>query len=399
MRNNFSNCIVSVSIAAAALTCLTSCIFFAYPPKAPINSSEFVTTDGINFVLKGKDFYYVGTNCYYLMVHAADSNLRKHVDEIFDDAAAMGLKIIRTWCFNDGAEQWNALQTFPGVYEEQIFKGLDYVLAKASAVGIRLILVFVNNWKDYGGMQKYIQWKNDSCGASLSHDDFYTDRNIRQWYRNHISTIIHRINTLNGKAYKDDPTIFAWELANEPRCPSDPTGDTLNDWIIEMSAYVKSLDPHHMVTTGLEGFYCKDNGPWWRNGSQGTDFIRNHNISTIDFATVHVWPSYWGMDNKQAISWTEEHIDDAHQILGKPIIIEEFGFYRDDDGLIYNRDNFYQTILNLIYKKRAGGSNFWILYNDNYPDYDGFGIYYPDDTSTVQIITKAAEKMNTFIDF
>lgn len=29
-------------------------------------------------------------------------------------------------------------------------------------------------------------------------------------------------NTINGRLYKDDPTIFAWDLINEPRCDCFP---------------------------------------------------------------------------------------------------------------------------------------------------------------------------------
>lgn len=42
-----------------------------------------------------------------------------------------------------------------------------------------------------------------------------------------FQTILTRKNHLNGIQYKDDPTIFAWELMNEPRCMSDVSGDTL----------------------------------------------------------------------------------------------------------------------------------------------------------------------------
>lgn len=42
-----------------------------------------------------------------------------------------------------------------------------------------------------------------------------------------MQTVLNRVNTFNNITYKDDPTIFAWELMNEPRCPSDSSGDKL----------------------------------------------------------------------------------------------------------------------------------------------------------------------------
>lgn len=101
---------------------------------------------------------------------------------------------------------------------------------------------------------------------------------------------------MTNVAYKDDPTIFAWELMNEPRCLSDPSGDTLQEWIQEMAFYVKSIDPKHLLEIGVEGFYgpsSPDRAIFNPNSfaqQVGTDFIRNHQALGIDFASVHIYP-------------------------------------------------------------------------------------------------------------
>lgn len=42
-----------------------------------------------------------------------------------------------------------------------------------------------------------------------------------------MGTIITRKNTRNDVYYRDDPTIFGWEVANEPANPGDDSGDVL----------------------------------------------------------------------------------------------------------------------------------------------------------------------------
>lgn len=355
---------------------------------------HFVEVDGHRFRLRDRPFYYAGFNTYYMMVYAADPALRYAVDEILFEADDLGLSVLRTWAFNDGAGQWNALQTSPGVYQEFVFEGLDYVLAQAAAYDIKVILSLVNNWDDYGGMNQYVAWSP----TASQHDHFYTDANCRQWYRDHARVVIERVNTYTGRMYRDDPTIFAWELGNEPRCSSDTTGDTLQAWIEEMAAHVKNLDPYHLVTTGSEGFYgpaeaWKNPRTWMKN--QGVDFTRNHAAYDIDFASTHVWPDNYGIDFTESIDWVNGRIADTQTVLGKPLVVSEMGKFRP----LAERDAYFQTWYDAIYASAflggaGAGSNFWILYHDDYPDYDGFGVYYPDDASTLLIIYTEAQKMN-----
>lgn len=73
----------------------------------------------------------------------------------------------------------------------------------------------------------------------------------------------------------------------------------MQDWIEEMSTFVKSIDRNHLITVGLEGFYGPKspkrltvNPEFWASDI-GTDFIRNSKISTVDFASVHIYPDHW----------------------------------------------------------------------------------------------------------
>jgi len=92
-----------------------------------------------------------------------------------------------------------------------------------------------------------------------------------------------------------------------------------------MSTYVKSLDPHHLVTWGGEGFFNGSSDDWAYNGKDGADFYGNLALPNIDFGTFHSYPDWWS----KTVEWTNQWIRDhntASLKLGKPVVHEEYGW-------------------------------------------------------------------------
>src|SRR6185295_12406773 len=208
-------------------------------PRSAAENTGFVDTSGRQLTLQGRPFYLHGTSQYTLFYVS-----QAMVDELLQDASGLGLNVIRTWAFCEGAgENGFCFQPSPGVYDEATFRKLDYVLFRANQLNLRVILPLVNNWNDFGGMNQYLAW----CGSSAGHDDFYVNACTKTLYQDYVRAVLTRVNSYTGLAYKDDPTILAWQLANEPQCESDTTGDRLAAWVAEMAAFVKSIDSNHLL--------------------------------------------------------------------------------------------------------------------------------------------------------
>jgi mannan endo-1,4-beta-mannosidase len=335
---------------------------------------SFVGRRGHEFTLDNGVFYFAGTNNYYL--HYQSEFM---VDDVLKNAVAMGLPVMRTWGFLDGqGANGFIMQSSPGVYPESGYERFDYTVWKAGQLGLKLVVPLVNNWNDFGGMNQYITWF-----GSTNHDDFYTNTDIKNAYKNYVRHFLHRKNRYTGRLMKDEPAIMTWELANEPRCQSDPTGDTLFEWVREMSFFIKSQDQRHLVCVGDEGWLnIAGSTDWTRNGSQGVDWQRNNALPSIDYGTLHLYPDYWGQTNAWSLQWISDHIADGHA-LNKPVVLEEYGWLD-----LTTRDTIYKGWTDAVYQQGGNGDQFWILtglQDDGtlYPNYDGFRVTYPSSTASV----------------
>jgi mannan endo-1,4-beta-mannosidase len=204
------------------------------------SNTTFPGTSGLDFTIDGTAGYFAGSNAYWLAFLTDNDD----VDQALADAESSGLRIMRIWGFNDV----NTVPTDDSVYFQLLADGkatvntgadglerLDYVVSSAESHNIKLIINFVNYWSDYGGMAAYVT----AFGGSLT--SWYTDDESQAAYQNYIKTVISR--------YIDSPAIFAWELANEPRCSSCNVS-VIHDWVASTSAFIKSIDSTHLVAIG-----------------------------------------------------------------------------------------------------------------------------------------------------
>jgi mannan endo-1,4-beta-mannosidase len=403
------------------------------PAADPLLRVEPTDVTHAVFIADGKPFCFAGTNNYYLNFKS-----KVMVDDVLEQSRAMGLEVVRTWGFIDRGsldgsvpsvdgeghkdhvyfQYWDSRANAPAYNEgPDGLVRLDYALAKARAEGLRLLLVLTNNWKDFGGMNQYLEWFD-----LAHHHQFYTDPRARQAYKDWVSHLVHRVNTITKVAYKDDPTIFAWELANEPRCrnygPYDRAQDcqsaVVTSWAGEMSAYIKSIDPNHLVSVGDEGFFERPGGfvvasgalelrsGWQYTGADGVDHDALLALPAVDFGTFHLYPDSWKVDTAWGNQWILDHIA-AAQAANKPTILEEYGVEVERDARnqvtagFPRRRSAYINWNELMLQRGGSASMFWILVGVEpgselgvYKDYDRFSVYNrPGDESAPLLIESA----------
>jgi mannan endo-1,4-beta-mannosidase len=266
----------------AALT-LGLCALATALPATQLSAADtpsIPSRKGTSFVIDGKTGYFAGSNSYWIgfLTNNAD------VDLVLDHLNQSGLKILRVWGFNDVTRDpgsgtvWFQQLSASGSKINTGANGLqrlDYVVKSAESRGIKLIINFVNNWDDYGGMAAYLS----AFGGS--HEGWYTNTKAQDQYRKYIAEVVSR--------YKTSTAVFAWELANEPRCSGCST-DVIHTWATSVSAYIRGLDPDHMITLGDEGFGVPGDTTYPYGTSEGVDFVKNLDIPNLDFGTFHMYP-------------------------------------------------------------------------------------------------------------
>lgn len=352
--------------------------------------SSAVERAGTAFVLDGERFPMFGANNAYL-----SHKTKKTVDEVFRDAASLGLNTVRVMLSGGGQEvgycrefacgrSFFSLQPGPREYDEATFRKLDYAIAAAKRYGLRLVISLIT--LQPGGISAYLDWVDDAEEM----DDFFTNDRCRAIYRDYLETLLTRENTYTGVEYRNDPTVAIWELANEPELEGgDPYGAPLQDWIAEMAEHVTGLGATQLVSVGIIG---------WNDPSNEADYLACFEPDAIDAASTHLYYDAAGVDD-----WIERHATGVHEELGKPFYVGEFGWDatrtdEDYDRQLQDRHEGFREWFDQFRSHDIAGSLCWFLLGHlddgaRFPDHDGFGVYAPEDEATAALLKGYADRV------
>jgi mannan endo-1,4-beta-mannosidase len=389
-------------VAALLLVGSAAALFLAASPNVATNGAKdnFVRQRGGRFFVGEKPFRFVGAN---VAVMYRDED-RARMPETLRQAAVAGIKVVRVWAFGEGGpndvkpiadfEDWPRNHSFrlaPGQWNEDAFVHLDKVIAEAARNKIYVQLCLTNWWRDTGGVTQYLRWAgindaaDDSYRYGINNEKailFYSNPETRRFYREHLEKLATRRNTITGVLYRDDPTIFGWELMNEAQAITGRWAER-RAWFAEMSAYLKSLDPNHMIAPGAWGY---------RSSSERREWLADHAIPTIDYCDVHSYPrddrdSF--VDSPKAL---KEFIDNraaAAFSIKKALVFGEFGMGVEG----YNgasQVEWYKALFEGNARAGTAGAMFWIITPDARR---GYGITYstPRDKDLLSEIARASQ--------
>lgn len=310
------------------------------PPLPPI--SGFIGRGDAALLTEGlAPFRGTGSNLYYLqqlLTYAQqddDPKLARAVGEVLDDLVCLSLPVARIGGFNDSQDR-SSIRKGPHDFQEAGLRGLDQAIWEAKRRGIRLILPLVNNWGDYGGLPAYAAWASHEDGAVHAHDDFFSDPRMRQWWKDYVVMLAERVNTFTGVAYRNEPTILAWEIANEFRCATCRGTMRLVDTVRELGDFLRRAMPYHLVADGGEGFddepgsYLGLSNTYPVRGDEGTSFSKLVALDELDMVSYHLYPKSYGIESPRDVEiWIQSHQALA-TVFGKVAYLGECGYVAPD---------------------------------------------------------------------
>lgn len=377
----------------------------ALPLPAAATPGAFVTRRGTGLQLAGRPYRFAGTNMWYAAWLGADApwGNRDRLRRELDTLAGIGVRNLRIAASAEDSPLKNsvkpAFRTKGSAWNPALVDGLAYTLSELGKRDMKAVLYLTNFWEWSGGMMTYLSWVNG--GKYLDANDpahpwpEFPDMTAQFYANSEAVGLFHDYVRATVKRHAGDPAIMAWQLANEPRPggspkSAEPNLAAYNGWIQGTAKLIKSLSPRHLVSTGSEGL---------KGSVERADVYKAaHAFPEIDYLTAHIWPLNWGWVDAKDIAGTNDasfakvreyiaqHVALATD-MGKPLVIEEFGYPRDGGGYdpesaTRYKDLYYKLIYDAVEANPSivAGSNFWAWNGEGRPVH-GDHRFRPGDTA------------------
>ena len=331
---------------------LTMMVAGAY--AAEPGPAGFVTRNGSKLMLNGKEYRaigvnqpdlfanYIGANIHLGSTHGTPEKARENSVKAVLEAEKCRIAFIRFWA----SGFWPVDQKIYFDKPAEYWAKMDALFALCREHHVKLVpSIFF-----YGDM--WADLCNEPRQAVLDPNS-KTFKAMHKYAREIVSR------------YKDDPNVLQWEIGNEyfgaadlpvAKAPSDPamvgtgikpnrvpedgmTYEMLRKFYIEMTTFIKSIDPNHMVTSG-DG--CPNPASWelrvsypntrWREDTlrENLSNLLGSQPDPLDVFSIH----YYGNLNKAeptyslgGLTWLEQlrAIVRAIHAANTPVFIGEFG--------------------------------------------------------------------------
>jgi hypothetical protein len=308
--------------------------------SAQNDMSRFITRSGDKLMEGSNEYRFISVNIPNL--HLIEDNMafeatnewrfpdEFEINDVLNSVKQMGGRATRMYvisiCRREGSNAIPCHVIKPGQFNEEAFRALDKLLEVANRVGVRVIIPLVDNWKWWGGIEQYADWRAKPA------ESFWTDPEVIADFKKTVEHIVNRRNTFTGTLYKDDKAILAWETGNEINPPYS--------WTKQIAAYLKSLDTNHLV---WDGFYIG-------NREIQPEALDDPNI---DIVSSHHYPG----PNKSGAVIVGDIKRFRREIAGKKVyIVGEFGFMPTVDV---------RGLLDAIISESVSGGMLWSLRSHN----------------------------------
>lgn len=368
---------------------ITAALWMCFSCAGTHTGNDFVTLENGRFMRDGKPYRFVGANFWYgaILGSAGEGGDRQRLVRELDFMRDMGIDNLRILVGSDGrggiaARVEPTLQRDPGVYDDQLLDGLDFLMAELARRGMYAVLYLNNSWEWSGGYSQYLQWAGegdapipaiDGYEAFVAYVSRYANNSrAKRLFADYVDFIVTRTNRYTGLRYADDPALMSWQIGNEPRAFGAQNKEAFAQWIAASAAQIKRLDPNHLVSTGSEG----------KVGTEGDLGLweRIHADPNVDYATIHIWPGNWGWIDREtmredfanAVEETRAYMGEHAKValrMRKPLVLEEFGYPRDaysfdPQSPTTQRDAYYESVFGAVLADIQGGGpfagcNFW----------------------------------------